>query len=88
MYRRMSMSLNSPIAVMHEPTTPLQILAGPGSGKTRTLTCRIAHLIEYHRIPSSKIVVVTFTNKAANELRVRLEDLIGAKAASALTLGT
>lgn len=81
------MSLNSPTAVTHEPTIPLQILAGPGSGKTRTLICRIAHLIEYHGIPPSKIVAVTFTNKAANELRVRLEGLIGPKAASALTLG-
>lgn len=53
----------SKTAVTFIPTTPLQILAGPGSGKTRTLTCRIAHLIKHHKIPPSKIVAVTFTNK-------------------------
>lgn len=75
-------------AVVHNPKVPLQILAGPGSGKTRTLTYRIAHLIKEHNVEPSKIVAVTFTNKAANELRVRLHALIGEKAASALVLGT
>ncbi|CAG8714707.1 6517_t:CDS:2, partial [Acaulospora colombiana] len=60
--------------------------AGPGSGKTRTLTCRIAHLINVHKIDPSQIVAVTFTNKAANELRVRLESLIGEAAVSSLVL--
>lgn len=70
----------------HDPTIPLQILAGPGSGKTRTLISRIAYIID-NGVPPSKIVAVTFTNKAANELRVRLEALMGARAASALHLG-
>jgi DNA helicase-2/ATP-dependent DNA helicase PcrA len=72
---------------VHDPNIPLQILAGPGSGKTRTLTCRIAHLINVHKIEPSQIVAVTFTNKAANELRVRLESLIGETAVSSLILG-
>ncbi|KAG8809675.1 hypothetical protein FRC17_003295, partial [Serendipita sp. 399] len=75
-------------AVTHDPSVPLQILAGPGSGKTRTLTYRIAHIIDVHGIPPSNIVAVTFTNKAANELRVRLDALIGRTASSSLILGT
>ncbi|KIM27560.1 hypothetical protein M408DRAFT_24487 [Serendipita vermifera MAFF 305830] len=75
-------------AVTFVPTTPLQILAGPGSGKTKTLICRIAHLISHHKIHPSRIVAVTFTNKAANELRNRLDGLIGKAEASSVVLGT
>ena len=73
-------------AVVHPPEVPLQILAGPGSGKTRTLTCRIAHLVLHHNIPPAHIVAVTFTNKAANEMRHRLHALLGDRA-NALNLG-
>jgi len=73
-------------AVVHPPEVPLQILAGPGSGKTRTLTCRIAHLILHHNIPPAQIVAVTFTNKAANEMRHRLHALLGDRV-DALNLG-
>jgi superfamily I DNA/RNA helicase len=82
-----SLSINaSEPAVVHPPEVPLQILAGPGSGKTRTLTCRIAHLILHHNIPPAQIVAVTFTNKAADEMRHRLHALLGDRV-NALNLG-
>ncbi|KAG8879898.1 hypothetical protein FRB97_001316 [Tulasnella sp. 331] len=75
-------------AVSHDPKIPLQILAGPGSGKTRVLTCRVAHLVQHHGIPASHICAVTFTNKAANEMRHRLKPLIGESNTNALIMGT
>jgi uncharacterized protein (TIGR00375 family) len=63
-------------AVNH-PGGPLLIIAGPGTGKTRTLTHRIAHLIKETGVSPDQILAVTFTNKAAAEMRARLKHLMG-----------
>ena len=68
-------------------TGPLMVIAGAGSGKTRVLTYRIVHLLK-HNISPFSILALTFTNKAAKEMRNRIETIVGKTIASSLWMGT
>lgn len=82
-------SLNEPQAAAVAHTRgPLLVFAGAGSGKTRVITYRIANLVACERVPPWRILAVTFTNKAAGEMRARLQKLCGAEVARALWVGT
>ena len=65
----------------------IAVVAGPGTGKTRTLVERIADLVERRKVPSKEITAVTFTHQAAEEMRTRLKERLGA-AAKSITIGT
>ncbi|TET53995.1 MAG: DNA helicase UvrD [Anaerolineales bacterium] len=70
------------------PDGPVLVLAGPGSGKTRVLTQRVAWLVLETDLPPWRVMAVTFTNKAARQMRDRLDGLLGPSRARQLTLGT
>src|SRR5947208_13470809 len=74
-------------AVTHG-TGPLLLIAGPGAGKTRTLTHRIAYLLETGQARPQEILAVTFSVRAAGELRLRLAELLGQERARAVTAAT
>src|SRR5579872_5863213 len=82
-------ALNEPQAAAAAHTRgPLLVFAGAGSGKTRVITYRIANLIACQNVPPWRILAVTFTNKAAGEMRSRLETLCGGDLSRALWVGT
>ncbi len=64
-------------AVTRKPNLHQRILAGAGSGKTTTLTARIAWLIEFYEIDPASIVLLTFSRNAAQQMKKRIDDLIG-----------
>ena len=86
----------APLAELNEPQAqaaghvdgPLLVFAGAGSGKTRVITFRVANLVACHRVPPYRILGVTFTNRAAGEMKHRLEGLIGADLTRDLWIGT
>jgi DNA helicase II / ATP-dependent DNA helicase PcrA len=67
---------------------PVLVLAGPGSGKTRVLTHRVAFLLQTAGVPPWRVMAVTFTNKAAREMTARLATLVGPQALADVTIGT
>ena len=74
-------------AVLHKDG-PIMIIAGAGSGKTKVLTTRVAHLMAEHKIDSFNILALTFTNKAAKEMKERVERTLGNTEARNLYIGT
>ncbi len=74
-------------AVLHKDG-PVMIIAGAGSGKTKVLTTRIAHLMAEHKVDSFNILALTFTNKAAKEMKERVEKTLGNMDARNLYIGT
>ncbi len=82
-------NLNEPqrAAVCHVDG-PLLLLAGAGSGKTRVITCRIAHLLRTLKIPAEAVMAVTFTNKAAREMKQRTEEMVGRQRSKGMVIAT
>ena len=75
-------------AAVTAPEPVVAVIAGPGTGKTRTLAERAAWLVEERGAKPAELTALTFTNRAAAELRTRLEKRLGKRAARAMTIGT
>ncbi len=75
-------------AAINHVTSPLLVLAGAGSGKTRVLTHKIAHLTERQHLPPGNVYAVTFTNKASREMRERVGKLLDKKTVKAIHMST
>lgn len=73
---------------MQYTSAPLLVLAGAGSGKTSVITRKIAYLIEYCQIPARYITAVTFTNKAAREMKARVQKILSNEKTKGLTVST
>ena len=84
------LNTNQTKAVLHnDPTTAVRVVAGPGTGKTAVLTTRVACLISKFDIPPKNILTLTFTNRAAREMRERIVDLVRSPSiAEQITMGT
>jgi ATP-dependent DNA helicase Rep len=76
------------LAAVEHCDSPLLVLAGAGSGKTSVITQKIAHLIAHRKLAPAKIAAITFTNKAAREMRERVAKLVSNEDAQALTVCT
>ncbi len=74
-------------AVKHK-SGPMLVIAGPGTGKTKVITHRIAYLIRQHGIKPESILAITFTNKAAQEMQDRVSDEIGEPHSSNIKVST
>src|SRR3954454_12895050 len=90
-FHRMSFSLNRLNPNQREAVLyregPLLVLAGAGSGKTSTMAYRIAHLIAERHVPTTAILGLSFTNKAAGELKDRVAKLVSSSSGAAATRG-
>ena len=76
------------LAAVRHCDGPLLVLAGAGSGKTRVITEKIAHLVRHHGVSPAHIAAITFTNKAAREMRERVAKLLPGEAGEGLTVCT